>query len=162
MTGSEDADDDYDGTDSPSSGSLTFSPKRRPRQRRPVDKAKGSLGLSFGPETPPAAVKAVELLPDLIERKLQDSTLLPLRLLAIVPSVWGIVVLALGFISGEIWVEVWPWGVDLSREALERLVAGGDLTEGFKRTVSRGDMILAMLWVSATIALVFIRLFADG
>lgn len=152
MTGSEDADDDYDGTttDSPSSGSLTFSPKRRIKQRALLERErmKGSLGLSFGPESPPLDIKRDEPLPAMFERRLLQSSLLPLRLLAIFPSVWGIIVLFLGFSSGELWVDVWPWGADLSREALERLVAGGVGTQGTKHKVSRGDMVLAMAWVS--------------
>lgn len=109
---------------------------------------KGSLGLSFGPESPPVDVKKEDPIPALLERRLQQSSLLLLRLLAIVPSVWGIMVLFLAVSSGELWVDVWPWGADLSREALERLVAGGVGPEGIKRKVSRGDMLLAMAWVS--------------
>lgn len=153
VTGSEgaDADDDdsYEGlTDSPSSGSINFSSKRKGlRQRLPVDRNKGGLGLSFGPETPPPVVKKEDPIPAIIERRLQQSSLLSLRLLAVVPSVWGIAVLFQGFVSGEIGVDVWPWGVDLSRDALERLVAGGAWNEGTPRRVSRGDMLLAMAWV---------------
>lgn len=146
---SEDADDDYDGTtDSPSSGSLSFSPKRRVlRQRMSSERAKGSLGLSFGPDTTP--VKREDPLPVLIERRLQQSSLLSLRLLAIVPSLWGIAVLFEALVSADLSVDVWPWGVDLSREALERLVAGGQASEGVSRKVSRGDMVLAIAWVSS-------------
>jgi len=145
--GSEDADDDYDGTtDSPSSGSLSFSPKRKVlRQRMGAERAKGSLGLSFGPDTTP--VKREEPLPLLIERRLQQSSLLSLRLLAVVPSLWGIAVLLEALISADLSVDVWPWGVDLSREALERLVAGGQAHVGECRKVSRGDMVLAIAWV---------------
>lgn len=151
LGGSEDADDDWDGTtDSPSSGSLTFSPKHRTRQRQTLererDRTRGGLGLSFGPDTPPTPKE--EPLPVMIERRLQKSDLFFLRALAVIPSIWGMAVMLLAFVSGELYMESWPWGVDWSREALERLVAGGPALEGPIRKVARGDMVLAMAWVS--------------
>ncbi|WWC73149.1 uncharacterized protein I206_107115 [Kwoniella pini CBS 10737] len=80
----------------------------------------------------------------------RNSTLLPLRLLAIIPSLWGICVLVEALITGGLWVDVWPWGVDLSREALERLVAGGENTEGVWRSCDRGDAILCIAWAICT------------
>ena len=151
MARSEDGDDDYDGatTDSPSSSSLTFSPKRSRglRQRMAMDKSKG-LGLSFQPETSPVSLRKEDPTPVYIERRLQKSSLLSLRLLAVVPSLWGICVLVEAFISGGLWVDVWPWRIDLSREALERLVAGGMGEPGTWKSVNRGDMLLSIAWVS--------------
>ena len=149
-TGDADDDDSYgDLTDSPSSGSISFSSKGRgTRGRISGDRSKGGLGLSFDSDPLFSSGRKEEPIPLLIERRLQQSSLLSLRLLAIVPSLWGIVVLFNGFINGEVGVDVWPWGVDLSRDALERLVAGGAWNEGKVRRVSRGDMVLSMAWVS--------------
>ncbi|WWC64091.1 uncharacterized protein I303_106698 [Kwoniella dejecticola CBS 10117] len=84
------------------------------------------------------------------ERLFHHSTLLPLRLLAVIPSLWGICVLAQALITGGLWVDVWPWGVDLSREALERLVAGGENTEGVWKKCDRGDALLCIAWAICT------------
>jgi hypothetical protein len=84
----------------------------------------------------------------MLERRLQQSNLFWLRALAVIPSLWGMAVMLLAFVSGELYMESWPWGVDWSREALERLVAGGPALEGPIRRVARGDMVLAMAWVS--------------
>ncbi|OCF35520.1 hypothetical protein I316_02572 [Kwoniella heveanensis BCC8398] len=185
---SEDADDDYESTDSPSSGSITFSPKRTrgsgslrhrfpfqtdkdgPRDRprfSPVSSGSG-LGLSLGPSSTmsnsPAPVSPKSLAPDEVdenqplfirvgikmERWFQHSSLLPLRLLAIVPSLWGIAVLSRALVTGGVWFDVWPWGVDLSREALERVVAGGGWNEGTWRGVRRGDVLLSIAWAICT------------
>ena len=149
MTGSEDADDDYESTDSPSSGSLTFSPKRTRglRQRQVVDRTKG-LGLIFEPLDPGLDTKKEEHAPSLVRSRLHQSSLLPLRLLAVIPSVWGIAVVADALVTGGLWHDLWPWGIDLSREALERLVQGGINPVGNWRSVSRGDMLLSVAWVS--------------
>ena len=151
-TQSDDADDDYDGTtDSPSSGSLTFSPKRkgsglRNRRYTPDRAPRGSLGLTFSPEV--AATKREDMIPDLIERRLQESSLLPLRLLAIVPSAWGILLLLNAVVTGVLWVDLWPWGVDLRKSSIERMIAGETNFQGVQKAVDRGDMLLAMAWVS--------------
>ncbi|WVQ93261.1 hypothetical protein IAU59_000327 [Kwoniella sp. CBS 9459] len=185
---SEDADDDYESTDSPSSGSITFSPKRtrgsgnlRQRFPFPIDKDKdrprfspvsssgSGLGLSLGPTSSatasPAAISPKSLAseePDTthlsylvkmgvkMESWFQHSSLLSLRLLAIVPSLWGIAVLSRALVTGGIWFDIWPWGVDLSREALERVVAGGGWNEGTWRTVRRGDVLLSIAWAICT------------
>ncbi|KAK4684373.1 hypothetical protein P7C73_g5804, partial [Tremellales sp. Uapishka_1] len=149
---SEDADDDYDGTDSPSSGSLTFSPKRSKglRQRQP-DRTKGGLGLSLEPETATHEEKTEDIKVDSIEDILKRSSLVSLRLLAIVPSLWGIFVLSHAVITGGLYHDVWPWGVDFSREALERLVQQGHGDyEGLWRPVPRGDMLLSIAWAICT------------
>lgn len=103
----------------------------------------GSLsGLEMTPKTVP------QPLPNELERMIRRSSLLYLRLLAIVPAVWGICVLAQALATGGLWVDVWPYGVDLSKEALERLVAGGVMMEGEWIRVDRGDMVLCIAWVS--------------
>ncbi|WWD06676.1 hypothetical protein V865_004770 [Kwoniella europaea PYCC6329] len=87
---------------------------------------------------------------DKLENIFQQSTLLPLRLLAIIPSLWGICVLIEALVTGGLWVDVWPWGVDLTREALERLVAGGEGSPGEWRKVDRGDVGLCVAWAICT------------
>ncbi|WVW79274.1 hypothetical protein I302_101241 [Kwoniella bestiolae CBS 10118] len=87
---------------------------------------------------------------DKLEKIFQNSTLLPLRLLAIVPSLWGICVLSQALITAGLWVDVWPWGVDLTREALERLVAGGEGQVGEWRRVDRGDVGICIAWAICT------------
>ena len=152
MTGSDDADDDdTTGTDSPSSDSLSFSSRKPKLRQRLPERSKSGLGLSLEP-SPEVIMKDIkpEYIPAIIERTFQQSTLLALRLLAVVPSMWGICVLLDALVSGRLWVEVWPWGVDLSTEALERLVAGGTSEAGSWRRVSRGDMALCIAWVSLT------------
>ncbi|OXM78089.1 hypothetical protein C364_04024 [Cryptococcus neoformans Bt63] len=105
----------------------------------------GSLsGLEMTPKTVP------QPLPDELERMIRRSSLLYLRLLAIVPAVWGICVLAQALATGGLWVDVWPYGVDLSKEALERLVAGGVMMEGEWIRVDRGDMVLCIAWAICT------------
>jgi hypothetical protein len=76
-----------------------------------------------------------------------QNALFPLRLLAIFPAVWGTMVLLQAFVTGGQWEEVYPWGMDTSREALDRLISGRAF-EGTWRAVSRGDMLLSILWVS--------------
>jgi hypothetical protein len=165
MTGSEDADDD-DETDSLSSGSLTFSPKHRNnrhvvRQRSlPGDKLgqRGTLGLSLEPTVSNSADEAsrrsVDIKAASIEARLQRSSLLSFRLLAIVPALWGSTVLTHALFSGALWYDVWPWGVDFGREALERLVAGDTVDEGILLPIHRGDMVLAIAWVGASVEVV--------
>ena len=157
LTGSEDADDDYDGTDgnamdspSESSESITFSPKRVRLRHRNIAETKTGLGLSLQPEADMSVVdlnNVPDNIPALIARRIVSSGLLSLRLLAVVPSAWGICVLLDALRTGGLWVEVWPWGVDISREALERLVAGRMADDGMWRPVDRGDIILAIAWV---------------
>jgi hypothetical protein len=163
-TGSSDADADASASasstdpDSPSSGSITFSPKRRTihTRRRNSPPKSSSLGLTLSPDHTdtehPYTAKDVSgqiqpPLPKLIEKRLKESTLFSLRLLAVVPSLWGIAVLLRALVLGGWWVEVWPWGADLTREALERLVVGSGEWEGTWRRVSRGDMIISIAWV---------------
>lgn len=148
MTGSEDADDDYESTDSPSSESLTFSPKRTRglRQRIVADRSKG-LGLTLEP--PKTETTKEDPIPVQIERRLHQSSLLSLRLLAVIPSLWGICVLVEALVTGGLWYNVWPWGVDLSREAFERLVEGSGASEKTWRPVYRGDMVLSITWVGS-------------
>lgn len=105
-----------------------------------------SAGSLSGLETTPKTVP--QPLPNELERMIRRSSLLYLRLLAIVPAVWGICVLAQALATGGLWVDVWPYGVDLSKEALERLVAGGVMMEGEWIRVDRGDMLLCIAWVS--------------
>lgn len=107
-----------------------------------------SAGSLSGLETTPKTVP--QPLPSELERMIRRSSLLYLRLLAIVPAVWGICVLAQALVTGGLWVDVWPYGVDLSKEALERLVAGGVMMEGEWIRVNRGDMVLCIAWVSGT------------
>lgn len=158
MTGSEDGDDDLESVDSLSSGSLTFSPKQRRGllRQRSLQADKGvsrALGLTFEPTPTNSADEAprrsIDIKAASIEARLRRSSLLSFRLLAIVPSMWGIAVLTHAFFTGAIWGDVWPWGVDWSREALERLVAGHNADEGIKMPIHRGDMIFAIAWVSS-------------
>lgn len=161
MTGSEDADDDLESNDSPSSGSLSFSPKLRRRQRQ-SEKRGGSgsgsgsggagpaLGLLLEPNSADerGSQSLVDLRPESIEARLRRSSLLNFRLLAVVPALWGISVLTHALITGTLWHDVWPWGVDVSRESVERLMQGLHVYEGIERPVHRGDMTLAIAWVS--------------
>ncbi|KLT45371.1 hypothetical protein CC85DRAFT_299827 [Cutaneotrichosporon oleaginosum] len=163
MTGSEDADDDLESTDSPSSGSLSFSPKLRRRQRQ-SNKRDGSgsgsgsggagpvLGLLLEPNSADerSSQGLVDLRPESIEARLRRSSLLNFRLLAVVPALWGISVLTHALVTGALWHDVWPWGVDLSRESVERLVQGLHVYEGIERPVHRGDMALAIAWAIVT------------
>jgi hypothetical protein len=158
MTGSEDADDDHD-TDSLSDGSLSFLPRSRGRgvtrpRSLPGDKlGPRALGLSLEPSAANSADEAttprrIDLHAASIEARLQRSSLLSFRLLAIVPAIWGIAVLVHALVAGTLWNDVWPWGVDFSREALERLIAGEIVDEGIRLPIHRGDMVLAIGWVS--------------
>lgn len=170
MTSSEDADDDLESNDSPSSGSLSFSPKHRRRQRLQAEKRSSGgsgSGSGSGPGTGPgpalglllepnsaderAAQGRIDLRAASIEARLRRSSLLNFRLLAVVPALWGISVLTHAMITGALWHDVWPWGVDVSREALERLVQGSHVYQGIERPVHRGDMFLAICWVSVCV-----------
>lgn len=157
-TSSEDADDDYD-SDSVSSGSLSFTSKRsKGLRQRPSSIGKG-LGLSINPPSNLLEDQDEdEPLPVALERLLQQSTLLPLRLLAIIPSLWGVCVLARAMVMGGLWHDVWPWGVDLSRDAMERLVQGGEGNPGVWRLVPRGDMALSIAWVRSTLQTIYVLL----
>lgn len=150
MTGSEDADDDLDG-DSPSSGSISFSPRARRRQRSlPIGQPRSAaaLGLVFdSTHSEEDSPRIVDIRAASTEARFQRSSLIGLRLLAVVPALWGCAVLAHALCTGYLWEDPWPWGVDFSREQLDRLVQG-NITEGVKRPVHRGDMLLAMAWVS--------------
>lgn len=181
---SEDADDSLDSsadTSSPSSGSLSFAPRRRDIRRRHLFKEKDNamgaqiasdgmskaissgLGLSFEDEQSGNVVQGdgqvsseskgkpflttslssiVTLLGTLFRR-----TMFSLRLLAVFPAVWGWLVLMHAAITGGLRTDVYPWGVDTSREALDRLVSGRAM-EGVWGEVERGDMLLASAWVS--------------
>jgi hypothetical protein len=129
------------------------------RQRIVLDKTAKGLGLNVEPEAAeeteteePEISLSRSRSRDLSEaaRALELETqnaLFPLRLLAIFPAVWGTMVLLQAFVTGGQWEEVYPWGMDTSREALDRLISGRTF-EGTWRTVSRGDMLLSILWVS--------------
>ncbi|ORX39101.1 N-glycosylation protein-domain-containing protein [Kockovaella imperatae] len=151
VTGSEDADDDTaSGTDSPSSESLSFTSRKSRLRHRMPERSKSGLGLSFE-ASPEITLRDVpEHIPAIIERTFSDSSLLSLRLLAVFPSLWGICVLIDALFSAVLWVDVWPWGVDLSREALERLMAGSISEDGASRRVNRGDIVLSMAWALCT------------
>ncbi|CAD6565039.1 MAG: hypothetical protein TREMPRED_000664 [Tremellales sp. Tagirdzhanova-0007] len=146
---SEDADDDHESTDSPSEGSITFVPSQRRslRMRNTIDRSTRALGLTFSSESLSEDAKHDDPLSLFIERRLQESSLLSLRLLAILPSLWGICVLLQALMIGRLWHDVWPWGMDLSRDALERLVHGRSAREGMWRPVYRGDILLSIAWV---------------
>jgi hypothetical protein len=75
------------------------------------------------------------------------SNMWSLRMLAVFPAVWGWLVLMQAVFTGGLWVDVYPWGIDTSREALDRLIMGGK-AEGRWQAVQRGDMMLSSLWVS--------------
>jgi hypothetical protein len=120
---SEDADDDLDSVDSPSSDSISFSSKRRQYIRRRVsvkdkekDKAEdtsrpvGGLGLSLTDE--PIADAAGG---DVIDDGVEDN-LFSLRLLAVFPAVWAFLYLIQAAMTGGIWVNLYPWGVITGRQ----------------------------------------------
>ena len=202
---SEDADDSLDSTStgdasSPSSGSLSFEPRRRNMRWRGHSQGevrdkerlssfgsagKSSLGLSFDDIRPNFAprVTALAASTDNAEAKagttsresrkasrttwtdrvivqtwhrvvsliwhvlgIGSSNMWSLRMLSVFPAVWGWLVLMQAAITGGLWVDVYPWGVDTSREALDRLIMGGK-AEGRWEAVQRGDMLLASAWV---------------
>jgi hypothetical protein len=147
------------------------------RQRILLDKTAKGLGLNLEPEGAEETETEEPEHPhplslsrsrsrDLSEaaRALELETqnaLFPLRLLAIFPAVWGTMVLLQAFVTGGQWEEVYPWGMDTSREALDRLISGRTF-EGTWRTVSRGDMLLSILWVSRNLRMAADRLGCTG
>jgi len=170
-TYSEDGDDDYDGISSPSSGSLSFSPRKNrdiSRLRPPSSLAGESdisiglrrrdrgLGLSLG-LTPSdenlLAQREAPRPPRFVQWWIfaQAALLRQLPILAIGPAAWSFCVLLAALLQGKVGQDVWPWGVDLSPEALETLVQGGGLNEGDLMDVDRGDMALCVAWVSTTV-----------
>lgn len=150
---SEDADDDLDSLDSPSSGSLSFSSKRQDPRRRQSAKEKsrrgsGGLGLDLGVATA-VSESEKQVQQERHAKPAEPSNLFPLRLLAVFPAVWGCLVLLQGAIFGGLWVNLYPWGVDTSPDALERVLLGNTL-EGVWGTRSRGDLLLAAIWVRSS------------
>jgi hypothetical protein len=155
-TGS-DADAENDSTES----SVTFGTRSRSGIRlrtnghsATVSGNGNGLGLSLGPEEVPERKKGDDLIPKAIERMYHSSSLLYLRILAIVPACWGFLVLVQAFITGGIWHDVWPWGADFSKESiyhLSQISSEGHhaVTHGgvWKRAV-RGDLLLSIAWVS--------------
>ncbi|WVO15323.1 hypothetical protein L204_102979 [Cryptococcus depauperatus] len=105
-------------------------------------------GSVFGLEVTPKTV--AQPLSNELEQMIRQSSLLYLRLLAVVPAVWGICVLVQALATGGLWANVWPYGVDLSKEALERLVAGGVMMEGEWIKVDRMDILLCISWAVVT------------
>jgi hypothetical protein len=77
----------------------------------------------------------------------RSSSLLYLRILAIVPACWGTLVLGHGVIAGGVWHDVWPWGADFSAEAMYRRSHGTHLEVGVWKSAVRGDLLLAIAWV---------------
>lgn len=172
VTSSEDGDDDYDGgttTDSLSSDSLSFSPRRRRRSLGPggvsqsgmrsrfgqADRGVKGLGLSIGAETGDgeyasagvlgagAAAASLDL-----ANKLGDaqSTLFNLRLLALWPAILGSMLLIRAIIGGGVWLGSYPFGLDLSKEALDSVILGRAY-EGVWLPTHRGDLLLCLPWV---------------
>lgn len=90
----------------------------------------------------------IPIIPETIHKLYLASSLRSLRLLAIVPSMWGTLVLSQALVLGGLWHDVWPWGADFSSEALYRLSQGGAEYEGDWKRVVRGDILLAIAWVS--------------
>jgi hypothetical protein len=152
---------DADAEDDSTESSVTFGTRSRSgiRLRTNVPSSNG-LGLSLDPGTGPDTTTAPEqtkvddLIPQAIERLYQSSSLLYLRILAIVPACWGYLVLVDALRTGVIRHDVWPWGLDLSKEAiyhLSQISADGhgspDPTGTFKPAI-RGDLVLSIAWVS--------------
>jgi hypothetical protein len=151
-------DGDIDSADSPSSGSISFSPKmRKPRRRSPPKKSKelvpdaNGLGLSFTDVTPPV-VESPKSKPTLLIEPPKDVSIIWVRVflfarsLAVIPAAWSFVLLMSAVVKGGIWANLYPWGIDTSREAIEALLNGWGGEGTWKRT-SRGDMFLASAWV---------------
>jgi len=109
------------------------------------------LGLSLGSENSNSdQTKVDELIPEALERMYRSSSLLYLRILAIVPACWGTLVLGHGVIAGGVWHDVWPWGADFSAEAMYRRSHGTHLEVGVWKSAVRGDLLLAIAWVRAS------------
>lgn len=156
---SGDADEENDSqTDSQPDSELSFRTKSSGLRRRTgADVRSTALELSLGgtssggdksDTTTTRTVGDIAPKPHAIERLYHASSLLSLRILAIVPSMWGTLVLSQALVSGGLWYDVWPWGADFSSEALYRLSQGGGDYEGDWRKVVRGDILLAVGWVS--------------
>lgn len=161
-SGGSDADAEYDSLTDDSS--VQFNTKRRNvpglRHRRAGSTSSApahghghghvnGLGLSLGSENSTSDQSKVEdLIPEALERMYRSSSLLYLRILAIVPACWGTLVLGHGVIAGGMWHDVWPWGADFSAEAMYRRSHGTHLEVGIWKSAIRGDLILAIAWVS--------------
>ena len=155
--GGSDADAEYDSLTDDSS--VQFNTKRRRgsglRHRRngstssaPGNVNVNGLGLSLGSEKSVSDQSKVDdLIPEALERMYRSSSLLYLRILAIVPACWGTLVLGHGVIAGGVWHDVWPWGADFSAEAMYRRSHGTHLEEGIWKSAIRGDLLLAIAWV---------------
>ena len=155
-TVSSDADgEDESLTDEMTDSSLSFATRSHSNLRRrsaPPSSSTSGLGLLLGQENGSSETTKTsdDRLPDTIERLYRSSSLLYLRILSIMPACWGTSVLVHALLRGQIRYDVWPWGVDFSREALYRLSQGGGEYEGVWRKAIRGDLILCIAWVSAT------------
>lgn len=157
-TVSSDADGENDSmTDDMTDSSFSFSTKIHKGLRRrsaPPTNSTSGLGLLLSQENGVTghdlanAKSGDDRLPDAIERLYRSSSLLYLRILSIMPACWGTSVLVHALIRGKVRHDVWPWGVDLSREALYRSSQGGGEYEGVWRRAIRGDLILCIAWVS--------------
>jgi len=159
-SGGSDADVENDSLTDDSS--VQFNTKRRNgpvlRHRRagstssaPANGHVNGLGLSLGSENSTSDQSKVEdLIPEALERMYRSSSLLYLRILAIVPACWGTLVLGHGVIAGGVWHDVWPWGADFSAEAMYRRSHGTHLEVGIWKSAVRGDLLLAIAWVCAS------------
>jgi hypothetical protein len=105
------------------------------------------MGLSTVSASRWDQTKVDELIPEALERMYRSSSLLYLRILAIVPACWGTLVLGHGVIAGGVWHDVWPWGADFSAEAMYRRSHGTHLEVGVWKSAVRGDLLLAIAWV---------------
>jgi hypothetical protein len=160
-SGGSDADVENDSLTDDSS--VQFNTKRRNgpilRHRRagstssaPAIGPVNGLGLSLGSENSNSdQAKVDDLIPEALERMYRSSSLLYLRILAIVPACWGTLVLGHGVIAGGVWHDVWPWGADFSAEAMYRRSHGTHLEIGVWKSAVRGDLLLAIAWVRASI-----------
>ncbi|ODN95737.1 hypothetical protein L198_04355 [Cryptococcus wingfieldii CBS 7118] len=138
--------------DSPSSAPTTTSTESislpSSRSFSPLNSALGSSGAHDAPDATPKSQSTP--MPPSFDQFLQRSSLFYLRLLAVFPAAWSIGVLLQAFVTGGLYVDVWPYGIDLSKEALERLVNGGDLMIGKWIDVNRGDILLCIAWAYCT------------
>jgi len=154
--GGSDADAEYDSLTDDSS--VSFNTKRHSgygirHRRNPSTGSAGhpaggnGLGLSLGADSSDSS-KVDDLIPEALERMYRSSSLLYLRILAIVPACWGTLVLTHGVVSGGIWHDVWPWGADFSAEAMYSRSHGTHMEVGIWKSAIRGDLLLAIAWVS--------------
>jgi hypothetical protein len=151
--GGSDADAEYDSLTDDTS--VSFNTKRHPgygiRHRRNPSTGSagapaGGLGLSLGADSSDSS-KVDDLIPEALERMYRSSSLLYLRILAIVPACWGTLVLIHGVVTGGIWHDVWPWGADFSAEAMYSRSHGTHMEVGVWKSSIRGDLLLAIAWV---------------